>query len=69
MEFTLIEISGVRGSRSFPARAFAIADGYQRSLSGAPLKPVKNFPGVAEAKIPALACLTQLAETEIGTDD
>ena len=66
MELTLIEISGLFGSRSFLASAFANAEGYQSSLSGAPAKPLKYLPGVAEANIPAEVCRIQVAVTVIG---
>ena len=47
LEFTLIFISALRISKSFPARAFASADGYQRLESGAPENPAKYPPGRA----------------------
>ena len=40
-EFTVIIISGLSPSKSFPANAFASADGYQRLESGAPVKFAK----------------------------
>ena len=40
-ELTVIIISGLLPSRSFPASAFASADGYQRLESGAPGKFAK----------------------------
>ena len=43
----MITISAFRKSKSFPARAFARADGYQRLESGAPENPAKYPPGRA----------------------
>ena len=46
-EFTFIIISALLTSKSFPASAFARADGYQRLESGAPENPAKYPPGRA----------------------
>ena len=48
----LIWISGLLGSKSLPASAFAIADGYQIDGSGAPLNPWKKLTGLADARMP-----------------
>ena len=41
LELTFMMISAFLKSKSFPARAFASADGYQRLESGAPENPAK----------------------------
>ena len=47
LEFTLINISALLTSKSFPASALARAEGYQRLESGAPENPAKYPPGRA----------------------
>ena len=62
-------ISGFALSKSFPARAFAKADGYQREESGAPEKAEKKLPGRALPKTPQELERPHEASTEITTDD
>ena len=56
-------------SKSFPAKAFASAEGYQSDGSGAPEKAEKKLPGRALPKTPHELERPHDASTEITTDD
>ena len=68
-EFTFIISSALLTSKSFPASAFARADGYQRLGSGAPEKPAKYPPGRALPRIAIDCDELQVASIVTGTFD